>query len=86
MTERQRIARAVAENFERHVRATAEIAGVLIVRAVTGRAARAEDLAVEIDTCEQAHRRLVYEEAMRRLGIGTGRPRRRKASAAGGPL
>ncbi len=75
MTHRQRIVRAIAENFEKHVRANAEMAALAIVRGPSGRAA---EICEVLSECEETYKRLVYEEAMHRLGVNIGRRARRR--------
>jgi acyl-CoA reductase-like NAD-dependent aldehyde dehydrogenase len=76
VTHRQRIVRELAENFEKHVRCYAEMAALAIVR--SSKADRVVEVSDALSSCEEAYKRLVYEEAMRRLGINIGRRARRR--------
>jgi hypothetical protein len=80
MTHRQRIAREIAENFEKHVRAYAEMAALAIIRSSNGD--RVVDVSSALTACEDTYKRLVYEEAMRRLGVNIGRRARRRLQSA----
>jgi hypothetical protein len=80
MTQRKRTAVAIATNFEKHVRAMAEMAALAIVRGTAGRAA---ELCQVLSECEAEYKRLVYDEAMRRLGVAVGRPARRRIQEKG---
>lgn len=81
MTARQRAYSEVLTHFEAHVRAIAELSGLLIAR-LDKEVDRAAELASTATTCEATYKRLVYEEAMRRLGIRVGRRSRRKIAEA----
>jgi uncharacterized protein (UPF0548 family) len=80
MTNRQRIVRELAENFEKHVRAYAEMAALAIVRSSNGN--RVVEVSNQLGACEETYKRLVYEEAMRRLGVNIGRRARRRLEEA----
>ncbi len=79
MTAKQRATQAVMTNFEEHVRATAEMMGLMIAR--TG-AERAAELSTQIEMCGRIYQRLVIDEAGRRLGIVVGRRGRRRIAEA----
>lgn len=81
MTARQRATTAVMTNFEEHVRATAEMLGLVIAHASTV-SQRGAEIQTQIDMCSRIYQRLVIDEAGRRLGISVGRRGRRKIQEA----
>lgn len=81
MTARQRATQAVMTNFEEHVRATAEMLGLVIARKSTVDQ-RGAEIQTQVEMCGRIYQRLVIDEAGRRLGIVVGRRGRRRIAEA----